>query len=138
VKEANSSSPESVVNNLVHALNTGRVEQALSLVVEDVVVILITPPPGTSGVFLGKAALRKRYEQYVAEHEFTNLSNFEVHGNLAGWSASLSADAFRALGIAALYSRAHGVLQDGLLKTYTWVITDKSLALLESPLAKNG
>jgi ketosteroid isomerase-like protein len=66
----------------------------------------------------------------VAGNEYIEFSDFEVFGNEATWSATLVADEWQAMGLAPLNATGYGIVQDGLLQTYTWYIAEESLAQL--------
>ena len=132
---AQETDPESVIRAIIEAINDKNVDDALALVADDAVITIVPPPPGITGVFTGKEEIRERYEMYVAHNEYTELSNFEVRGDKATWSAKVSADEFRALGLASLDFNAEGIVQGGLLKSYTFTMTDCALAMLEGAIA---
>jgi len=129
---AQKTDPESVLRGIFDALSVGDVDRALTFVAENAVAVLIPPPPGSTGVIIGKDKFRERYIQYVANHEHSELSNVEVRGDEVTCSSTVSADEFRALGLASLNFTGYAVVRDGLLRTYTWTITRESLARLES------
>lgn len=132
---AQGTDPESVIRAIIDALNAKNIDAALALVADDAVITLIPPPPGTTGVFTGKEEIRGWWEQYVADNSVTELSDFQVDGDNATWSAEIWADEFRALGVAPLDYRGEGIVQGGLLKSYTWKMTDQSLEKLGAAVA---
>jgi hypothetical protein len=132
---AQKTDPESVLRGIFDALSAGDVDRAMTFVAENAVSILIPPPPGSTGVIIGKDKFRERYIQYVANHEYSELSNVEVRGDEVTCSSTVSSDEFRTLGLASLNFIGYAVVRDGLLRTYTWTITRESLARLESAIA---
>jgi predicted ester cyclase len=135
---AQTSNTEAVVRGVIDAINTGDVEGALALVAEDAVITLFPPPPGTEGVFRGKEAIGGWWQGYVAGHGHTELTAFHTFGNTAVWSARVGDDAFTQLGVGELEFDGVGVVQGGLLKSYTWSMTEASQAHLEAALAKES
>jgi ketosteroid isomerase-like protein len=129
---AQKTDPESVLRGIYDALNAGDVDRALTFVAENAVAVLTPPPPGSTGVTMGKDKFRERYIQYVANHEYQELSDLEVRGDEVTCSATISADEFRTLGLVSLNFTGYAIVRDGLLRTYTWTITRESLARLES------
>ena len=63
------------------------------------------------------------------------MSNFQVEGDKATWTAKVWTDEWRALGVAPLDATAEGVVQDGLLKYWTFTKTPESVAREEAAKA---
>lgn len=132
---AQGTDPESVIKTLHGALNDKDVDAAIALVADDAVVTVIPPPPDTPGVFTGKEQIRAWYEGLVAQNFEIELSNFQVDGDNVTWLSKASIDDWRALGVAPLDFTSEGVVQDGLVKSYTVTMTEDSLARLGAALA---
>ncbi|RIK39327.1 MAG: hypothetical protein DCC55_18395 [Chloroflexi bacterium] len=135
---AQTNATESVVRGVIDAINAGDVDGALALVAEDAVITLFPPPPGTAGVFQGKEEIRGWWQGYVAGHGYTEFTAFHTFGNTAVWSARVGDDAFTQLGVGELEFDGVGVVQGGLLKSYTWSMTEAAQARLEAALARES
>jgi ketosteroid isomerase-like protein len=127
---AQESDPMSIVNAWVAALNAGDIDGALSYVADDAVVTIVPPAPGTSGVFTGKGEVQGWYETTVGEHGVTTLSDCQVDGETVTCINTYAADSITAMGIDSLVAEWVAVVRDGKLQSYSWTITDESLAEL--------
>jgi ketosteroid isomerase-like protein len=127
---AQGTDPESVIRAIIDALNAKNIDAALALVADDAVVTIIPPPGDTTGVFTGKEEIRGWWEGYVAFGSHSEFSNFQVAGDKATWSAKVSADRLRAEGVASLGYKAEGIVQGGLLKSYTFTEREVAMATL--------
>ena len=127
---AQESDPLSVVNAWVAALNAGDIDGALSYVADDAVVTIVPPAPGTSGVFTGKEEIRGWYEAIVGEHGVTTLSDCQVDGETVTCVNTYTADSITAMGLDSLVAEWVAVVRDGKLQSYSWTITEESLATL--------
>jgi hypothetical protein len=132
---AQETDPESIVRAAGDALVAGDVDAALANLTDDVVVTIIPPPEGTTGVLTGKEETRAWYEQLVAWNFEAEFSNFQVVGNKATWTTKACADPFRALGICPLEYHAEAVFEGGKIKSYTDTMTPESLEKLQAAMA---
>jgi hypothetical protein len=136
--------PESIIRAIHQAMEGKDVEAALALMTDEIVVKIVPPPPGTSGVWSGKEEVRGWLEGTIAQNFASELSNFQVEGNRATWTAMVSLDDWRALGIEALEHHSEGVFENGKLKYFTTTMTqgalDRLMAALSAPqtLPKTG
>jgi ketosteroid isomerase-like protein len=122
--------PMSIVNAWVAALNAGDIDGALSYVADDAVATIVPPQPGTSGVFTGKEEIRGWYEIIVGEHGVTTLSDCQVEGETVTCVNTYATDSITALGLDSLVAEWVAVVRDGKLQSYSWTITEESLAEL--------
>jgi ketosteroid isomerase-like protein len=122
--------PMSIVNAWVAALNAGDIDGALSFVADGAVVTIVPPQPGTSGVFTGKEEIRGWYETIVGEHGMTTLSDCQVDGETVTCVNTYAADSITAMGLDSLVADWVAVVRDGKLQSYSWTITEESLAEL--------
>ncbi len=127
---AQGADPLSIVDAWVAALNAGDIDGALSYVADDAVVTIVPPQPGTSGVFTGKGEIRGWYETIVGEHGVTTLSDCQVDGETVTCVNTYAADSITAMGLDSLVAEWVAVVRDGKLQSYSWTITDESLAEL--------
>jgi len=122
---AQKTDPESVLRAIFDALNNRDVDGALALVADDAVIIV------DQFVSRGKGEMRNWWEGITAVNAFTQASNFQVDGDKATWSATVSIDPWRALGLPPLDHTCEGIVQEGLLKSYSFMMTDESMAKLK-------
>lgn len=129
---AQGTDPESVVRALMDALNAQDMDAGLALIADDTVITLLPPP---AKVFTGREQIRAYWEAWFAMNGYTELSNFQVDGEKATWSVDGWTDEWRALGVAPLVVEGEGIVQDGLLKSWTFTKTDESIAREEAAKA---
>jgi hypothetical protein len=127
---AQETDPLSFINSWVEALNAGDIDAALSYLADDAVVQILPPAPGTSGVFSGKGEIRGWYETVVGQHGMTTLSDCQVDGETVTCVNTYAEDSFRSLGIDSVVGEWVAVVQDGKLQSYTFTMSDESLAAL--------
>ena len=126
--------PEAVIRTIIGSLNEGDIDTALTHVAEHAVSVLTPPPPGTTGLIVGKEEFQARYENYIASNEVIEFTDFHTTGSTATWRALLWADNFRELGVAPVSFEGVGIVKDGLLQTYTWTMTDESKKRFQAAL----
>jgi hypothetical protein len=122
--------PMSIINAWVEALNAGDIDAALSYLADDAVVQIVPPAPGTSGVFTGKGEVRGWYETVVGQNGLTALSDCQVDGETVTCVNTYAEDSFRSLGIDTVVGEWVAVVQEGKLQSYTFTMSDESLAAL--------
>jgi hypothetical protein len=122
--------PMSIINAWVEALNAGEIDAALSYLADDAVVQIVPPAPGTSGIFTGKGEIRGWYETVVGQHGVTTLSDCQVDGETVTCVNTYAEDSFRSLGIDSVVGEWVAVVRDGKLQSYTFTMSDESLAML--------
>jgi ketosteroid isomerase-like protein len=127
---AQESDPMSIIDAWVEALNAGDIDAALSYLADDAVVTIVPPAPGTSGVYTGNGEIRGWYEGIVGEHGVTTLSDCQVDGETVTCVNTYTGDSFTSMGIDFVVAEWVAVVRDGKLHSYTWTMTDESLAAL--------
>ena len=130
--------PMSIVNAWLAALNAGDIDGALSYVADDAVVTIVPLQPGTSGVFTGKEEIRGWYRTIVGEHGVTTLSDCHVDGETVTCVNTYAADSITAMGLDSLVAEWVAVLRDGKFQSYSWTITEESLAELMAAMPPQG
>ena len=129
-----SKAPESVLRAITEALNNKDAEAATALVAEDVTQTLIPAPSGT-GIYQGKEAIHTRFKEVVAGNPTHKLTSCQTSGDKVTCAATYSDDSTKPLGFD-LEFNVEAVVQNGLLKTVTWKMTDQSLTKMQAALAK--
>jgi hypothetical protein len=128
-----SKDPESVLRAITEALNKKDVEAATARLADDVTQTLIPAPSGT-GIYQGKDAMRARFEEVVAGNPTHRLTSCQTSGDKVTCAATYSDDSTKPLGFD-LEFNVEAVVQNGLLRTVTWQMTDQSLAKLQAAMA---
>ncbi len=126
--------PETVLKAITEALNKKDAETATALLADDVIQTLIPAPSGT-GIYKGKDAMRARFKEVVAGNPIHKLTNCQTSGDKVTCAATYSDDSTRPLGFD-LEFKVDAVVQNGLLKTVTWTLTDASLAKMQAAMAE--
>ena len=121
--------PESVLRNLFEALNTRDVEKALAFIADDAAIAVVESSKQFKSH--GKEEIRGWWEHTVADNTITEVSNFRVDGDKATWFARVWIDPWRALGVTPIDFNCEGIVQAGLVKSYTSTMADESLARLQ-------
>jgi ketosteroid isomerase-like protein len=126
-------SPEEVIKAVAEAVNKKDVEAATALLAEDVTQTLIPAPSGT-GIYKGKETMRARFKEVVALNAYHKFGKCETSGDQVTCAVMYSDDSTKPLGFD-LEMKVEAVVQNGLLKTVTWAMTDASLAKMQAAMA---
>jgi hypothetical protein len=129
---AQGTDPESVVRALMDAMNTQDMEAGMALITDDAVVTLLPPP---ARVFTGRKEIRAYWEAWFSVNGYVDLKNFQVNGDKATWEGDVWSDKYRDLGIAPMAMIGEGIVQDGLLKSWTFTKPEESIAKEEAAVA---
>ena len=125
--------PAAVVEAAYAAVQANDLERAGTYLADDVVLVLVPPPPGTNGTFVGKDAVLGWYENLIKNNFAIEFSDADVSGNRVSITNQTWVDD---LPIAPVEFDGTGIVQDGLIKTLSWVITPDSAAKLEAAIAQ--
>ena len=125
--------PETILKAITEALNRQDVDGATALLADDVAQALVPAPSGT-GIYKGKEAMRARFKEVVAGNPIHRLTHCQTSGDKVTCAATYSDDSTRPLGFD-LEFKVDAVVQNGLLKTVTWKMTDTSLAKMQAAMA---
>jgi ketosteroid isomerase-like protein len=125
--------PAAVVEAAYAAVQANDLERAGTYLADDVVLVLVPPPPGTNGTFVGKDAVLGWFENLIKNNFAIEFSNADVSGNRVSITNRTWVDD---LPIAPVEFDGTGIVQDGLIKTLSWVITPDSMAKLEAAIAQ--
>lgn len=126
--------PEAVYRAAYAAQNAGDVEASMALFAENAVSIALPPPPGTNGVFIGKAAIREVTAEFVTRHPQIEFVDFQVNGDTLSFTLLLVEDVFREIGVFPIKFSGVAVVQDGLIQSDTWIMDKDSLARLDAAI----
>ncbi|MFN8492569.1 MAG: nuclear transport factor 2 family protein [Caldilineaceae bacterium] len=131
--------PESVYRAEEAAQNAGDVETAMSFYADDAVGIAQPPPPDTNGIFVDKAAIRKFRTGFMARHPQIAFTDFHTNGDTVSFTALVTEDVFRDVGIFPVEFSGTAVIQGGLIRSEAWHMRPDVLARFELaiPLQSN-
>jgi predicted ester cyclase/ketosteroid isomerase-like protein len=129
-----SKDPESIYRAAYDAQNAGDVDAFVALFAESAVSLALPPPPDTDGVFVGKEAIRNVTEELVARNIHTDFTDLHVHGDSVTFTALVTEDAFRDIGVFPVEFSGTAVVQNGLIQSEAWHIGKESLARLETAI----
>jgi LPXTG-motif cell wall-anchored protein len=135
VVHAQEPDPVQMIQDLEAKLQARDFDGALEYVSDDIVLYLVPPPPGGKGVFTGKEELRARWEESYALNTHSEYRDCETSGNTTTCAVSYEGDDTRALGIGPLEMVLEFVVEDGLITSFTWTVTDESLAAVAAAMA---
>jgi quercetin dioxygenase-like cupin family protein len=129
--------PAAVVQAYIRAVNAHNVDAVLALYANDAVHEVMPPPPGATGVYIGKAQIRQFYQQTAANHDhLAVVGTLRVVGNKVIYTKRITSDSFRRLGIATpLDAFIVAVVRAGKFTSYTAVFTPASVAKLQAAVA---
>jgi hypothetical protein len=134
VTHAQEPDPVQMFQDLTAKLNAGDIDGALEYLSDDIVMTLIPPAEGT-GVYTGKEEMRARWEEVLALNAHSEVWDCETSGNTTTCSGSYDGDDTRPLGIGPLEMVLEFVVEDGLITSITWTVTDEALAALAAAMA---
>ena len=124
-------SPAAIIEAVYAAVEAQDLDTAGALLADDVVLVLIPPPPGTNGTFIGKDAVLDWYANLNRNNFAIELSNVEESGNRVTLTNLTWVDD---LPIAPVEFDGTGIVQNGLVKTLSWTITPATMAQLAAAM----
>lgn len=115
---------------MIEAENAGGLEAQMALFADDAVYTLIPSPPGMSGPLVSKEGIRARRADISAQNAETSTEIRRVDGDTVITLSRYADDKLRGMGLEFIKGVEEYVIQDGKISTYTWTMTDESLAKL--------
>lgn len=125
--QAQAMDPMTVFNTFHAAVNAHDMDAALALIAPDAVVQFPNQPP--PNVFKGTQEIRTWLEADFAQHIYVVTENVQVAGERVTWTARVDVDDLRPLGIT-LVGTAEATIQDGKFTSFSYTLTDETLAKL--------
>ncbi|MCB9149029.1 MAG: ester cyclase [Caldilineaceae bacterium] len=126
---AQDSNPETIYRAAYDAFNNRDMESGMALIADDIVGVLLPPPPGVEPVQMGKESFQQLLEDVIATNMTWELSDFQINGNSASYNVSLKADDILAdYDVYPLEFEGYVVVQDGLIVNEVWNMTAQSRA----------
>ncbi|MEZ4866590.1 MAG: nuclear transport factor 2 family protein [Caldilineaceae bacterium] len=139
VTVAQDSDPEAIYRAAYAAFNAGDIEGGMALIADDVVGVLLPPPPDVAPAQIGKEAFQAVMEDALATNMHWELSDFHVSGETASYAVSLAADdIFAELGVYPLEFTGFVVVRDGLIVSEVWSMNADSRAKIDKALGRLG
>jgi ketosteroid isomerase-like protein len=126
---AQETDPAAVVTAAYEAWNSGDVDAYLALVADDAVVDI----PGF-GTYTGLEEIRAWMEGLLPLNPQMEFEILQVEGDTVTLRSSYTDDDFRALGVV-LEADEVIVVEDGKVKSDTWIATEESMAELQAAMA---
>jgi hypothetical protein len=128
-----SPSPENVADAWQAALNKGDVDGALTYLAEDAEVRIAPPGPDGDGIYSGHAEIRGWYETIQASKGAGSLKDCKVTGDQLACLSSYTDEGLKAMGVDFIAGDWEAKLKDGKIQSYTFTISDESLAKFPPP-----
>ena len=121
---------EEVLRAAEVARSAGDAEAFAAYYADDAVYVALPPPPGTTGVFVGRAMLQEISEELISRNFHVDFADFRVNGESATFTALLSEDNFTDVGVAPIEFAGTATVQDGMIVAETLIMRPESLARL--------
>jgi hypothetical protein len=136
---AQAADPVAVLYELLDALNTHNVEDAIALFVDDAVVTQLNVEPGTPNphaTFTGKEQIRGWLEGQPPGLRVEVIGAPQVIGDKATFRNSLTGDFLTGMGIDKIEQLGEATFQDGKIKSFTLEETPESKAKIQEAMAR--
>jgi ketosteroid isomerase-like protein len=130
--------PGEVVAAVYAALEAGDVPAALEFLAGDAVLTLVPAPEGMDGTFVGKEEIGAWYEGLAAGHGRFEISDVMTAGNRTSMHLAFSDDFFDSLSLSPAEFDGAAVVQDGKVKSLSWVFTPEFAAKMDAAMGKAG
>jgi hypothetical protein len=119
--------PAAVVDAYVAAF--GHPEVQITMVTDDVTLQIVPPPPGTPGVWSGKAQAAGLFAFSKIQNSHAELvGNWQVTGDKVSGTVMVTTNDFRKYNVGAVQHQYDFVVQNGKIKSFT-----STMALFERP-----
>jgi hypothetical protein len=125
---AQAMTPEEVVTAMIAAEEAGDLEAQIALFADDAVYALLPPPPEMPEPIVGKEAIRARRAGLADVNAESSTEITGVEGNTVTTLSRYVDDELRSMGLEYIEGVEEYVIEDGLITSYTWTMTDESLA----------
>lgn len=119
---------ETIFRAAYAALNAGDAEGNLAYYAPDTITVALPPPPGSTGVDVGYDAVRASTEAFVARNMHVEITDFQVAGDSAAFTALITEDVFTDLGVAPIEFAGTTTVQNGKIVLESWVMRPESFA----------
>jgi SnoaL-like domain len=130
---AQATDPKSVFDGFHAAVNAHDVDAALAFFADDAVVQFPNQPP--PNVYRGKAEIHAWLQGDANQHIQVKTEQLKVAGDRLSWIAKVETDDVRPLGIT-IEGPAEAVIQGGKFKSFSFTLSDATLAKLQGATAQ--
>ena len=131
--------PEAIYRAAYDAFNVGDIDGGMALIADDVIAVLLPPPPGVEPAQTGKGLFRQVMEDLVAINTRWKLNDFHVNGETASYTVSLESDGFFAdLGVYPFEFTGFVVVRDGLIVSEVWSMDEATRTKIDEAMAQEG
>jgi hypothetical protein len=127
---AQAMTPEEVVMAMIEAEKAGDLEAQIALFADDAVYSILPPSPDMPAPIVGKDAIRARRSGLEDLNAESTTEITGVEGNTVTTLSRFVDDELRSLGLEYIEGVEVYVIEDGKITSYTWTMTDESLAQL--------
>jgi hypothetical protein len=127
---AQAMTPEEVVTTMIEAENASDLEAQVALFADDAVYAVLPPPPDMPEPIVGTDAIRARRAHVAAVNGESSTEITQVDGNIVTTLSRYSDDGIKSMGLDYIEGVEEYVIEDGKITSYTWTMTDESLAEL--------
>ena len=131
---AQTMTPEEVVTAMIEAENAGDLEAQIALFADDAVYAILPPPPDMPEPIVGTDAIRARRAGVAAVNGESSTEITQVDGNIVTTLSRYSDDGIKSMGLDYIEGVEEYVIEDGKITSYTWTMTDESLAKLQAAM----
>lgn len=131
--EGQEMNPGEVMEAIYDAVEAQDLDTAGEYLADDAVLVLVPPPSGMDGAFVGKEEVLGWFERLTQNGFAVELDNIDVAGNRVTMTNLTWVDD---LPVAPVEFDGSGVVQDGKLKAVNWVMTPGTMAELDAAFAK--
>ena len=132
---AASMGPGDVIVAIYAALGEGDVDAALEFLADDAVLAIVPAPEGIDGTFVGKEEIGAWYEGLAAGNGRSEITDMMTAGNRVTMHLAFSDDYFDDLGIGPAEFDGAAVVQNGKVKSLSWVFTPEFMAKMDAAMA---
>jgi hypothetical protein len=126
---AQAADPKLVFDGFHAAVNAHDVDAALAFFADDAVVQFPNQPP--PNVYRGKVEIRAWLQGDADQHIQVTTEQLKVAGDNLSWLGKVVTDDVRPLGIT-IEGPAEAVIQDGKIKSFSFTLSDATLAKLQA------
>lgn len=120
------------------AVDAGDLDTAMSYVDEDVISVVLPPPPGVDPITVGAEDLRAALAMLIGDNISYEWLSIQEQGDTLTFRARINADSFRALGVGPVDFTGTATTRDGLLISQVFMMDRDDQARLEAATARMG
>lgn len=100
----------------------GDLDKAMDYIADNIVSVVLPPPPGTEPASVGKEAYHETSAYLLSDHPAYEWISIQEDGNTLMFRARFNADTFRGLGVGPINFTGTAVVQEGKIVAETWIM----------------